>query len=456
NWAAYFMATQPAGLQLADDPAQNIALDPEITAPAELATPLEDIEAALGVEDAAQQAPLDAPAAGAISEGPVAQAPDTTAPGGQEMQSGRIAGLRSVALLAPQEATPLPAPPAAPAPFGSEPLAPLRGAAPQDAAPELDLDGDAAPLGQTADALPAGEEALEITVSDGAPAVVPPVRPEGLAPELEAAPEVDAIAQALAQATSEQEAQATPVDPLDESALVISVTSGRPAATPPVRPEGIAPQPQPEEIAPDATEPVPPAPEAPEPASDETGAGDEAALTAPSLGGISLTALRPAARPTALAADLPEADTLQSASFANATDLAVAASLRPGARPSQFSAIVQRTLRNAQPAAAAAPAQQPDPVQTARAAVPDAPAIPSSASVAREATQARAIDLRQINLLGVMGTSSSRRALVRLSNGRVVTVRVGETLDGGQVTAIGDDELRYTRRGRNVVLRIAS
>ncbi|PZX44562.1 hypothetical protein LY56_01810 [Roseinatronobacter thiooxidans] len=458
-WAAYFIATQPAGLQLADDPAQAIALDPEITAPAELATslenatPLDDIEAALGVEDAAQQAPLDAPIADPVSEGPVAQAPDATAPGAQEIQSGRIAGLRSVALLAPQEATPLPAPPAAPAPFGSEPLAPLRGAAPQDAAPELDLDGDAAPVGQTAAALPAGEEALDITVSDGAPAVVPPVRPEGLAPELEAAAEADAIAQALAQATSEQEAQATPADPLDESALEISVTSGRPAATPPTRPEGIAPQPQPEEIAPEATET---APEAPEPASDDTGAGDEAALSAPSLGGISLTALRPAARPTALAADLPDADTTQSASFETATDLAVAASLRPGARPSQFSAIVQRTLRNAQPAAAPAPSQQPEPIQTARAAVPAAPAIPSSASVAREATQARAINLRQINLLGVMGTSSSRRALVRLSNGRVVTVRVGETLDGGQVTAIGDDELRYTRRGRNVVLRIAS
>jgi hypothetical protein len=35
-------------------------------------------------------------------------------------------------------------------------------------------------------------------------------------------------------------------------------------------------------------------------------------------------------------------------------------------------------------------------------------------------------------------------------------VRVGETLDGGQVVAIGDSELRYIRRGRDVVLRLAS
>jgi Tfp pilus assembly protein PilP len=84
------------------------------------------------------------------------------------------------------------------------------------------------------------------------------------------------------------------------------------------------------------------------------------------------------------------------------------------------------------------------------------PNLPTSTSVAREATQSRAINLRQVNLLGVMGTNSNRRALVRLSNGRVVTVRVGERLDDGQVTAIGDSELRYNRRGRDVVLRIAS
>jgi len=55
-----------------------------------------------------------------------------------------------------------------------------------------------------------------------------------------------------------------------------------------------------------------------------------------------------------------------------------------------------------------------------------------------------------------MGTPSARRALVRLDNGRVVTVQVGERLDGGQVTAIGESELRYNKRGRDLVLRIAS
>ena len=113
---------------------------------------------------------------------------------------------------------------------------------------------------------------------------------------------------------------------------------------------------------------------------------------------------------------------------------------------------MERTLATARIRAVAEP--QAEIVQASAASA--APRIPSSASVTRAATQTRAINLRQINLLGVMGTPSARRALVRLDNGRVVTVEVGERLDGGEVTAIGESELRYNKRGRDVVLRIAS
>ena len=129
----------------------------------------------------------------------------------------------------------------------------------------------------------------------------------------------------------------------------------------------------------------------------------------------------------------------------------MAASLRPSGRPNGFSQTVQRALAAARIRAVDEPQAQV--VQASAAAVPS---IPSSASVTRAATQTRAINLRQINLLGVMGTPSARRALVRLDNGRVVTVQVGERLDGGQVTAIGESELRYNKRGRDLVLRIAS
>ncbi|QRN81291.1 MAG: hypothetical protein JK586_07595 [Nocardiopsis sp. BM-2018] len=73
----------------------------------------------------------------------------------------------------------------------------------------------------------------------------------------------------------------------------------------------------------------------------------------------------------------------------------------------------------------------------------------------REATQRRAIRVRNANLIGVFGTSSNRRALVRLSNGRVVRLQVGDSFDGGRVSAIGENELRYQRGGRDRVLRIA-
>jgi hypothetical protein len=45
---------------------------------------------------------------------------------------------------------------------------------------------------------------------------------------------------------------------------------------------------------------------------------------------------------------------------------------------------------------------------------------------------------------------------VRLPNGRYQKVTVGDRLDGGQVSAIGDSELRYQKGGRNLTLTIPS
>lgn len=119
-----------------------------------------------------------------------------------------------------------------------------------------------------------------------------------------------------------------------------------------------------------------------------------------------------------------------------ATPQAVAASLKPRTRPGDFERIVREA-----------------PQQSAAAATV-APRIPSSASVARSATDRNAINMRQVNLIGVYGSPSNRRALVRLSNGRYQKVQVGDRMDGGRVSAIGDSELRYNKRGRDVVLRM--
>ena len=78
----------------------------------------------------------------------------------------------------------------------------------------------------------------------------------------------------------------------------------------------------------------------------------------------------------------------------------------------------------------------------------------SSSFVAAEATLKDAINLRKINVIGIYGSGSKRRALVRMTTGRRVMVEVGDRLDGGRVAAISDSELRYVKGGRNVVLKI--
>ncbi len=147
-------------------------------------------------------------------------------------------------------------------------------------------------------------------------------------------------------------------------------------------------------------------------------------------------------------ADEPAADAPEEP----ASELVVARSPQPGLRPSGFA---ERTARLQEQSAPAAPTSQQEQSPTpARSAAAATPSIPTTASVAQQATLEGAINLRRMNLIGVFGTESDRRALVRMSNGQVVSVRVGDRLDGGQVAAIGESELRYVKNGRNNVLRI--
>ncbi|WP_300548537.1 hypothetical protein [Roseovarius sp.] len=169
-----------------------------------------------------------------------------------------------------------------------------------------------------------------------------------------------------------------------------------------------------------------------------------------------LAALRPRSRPQTVinAAALLRAPEPDAAAVAKAlaeavetpdttsTEQAVVASLKPKPRPGNFEKIVSRSTPSNTPAI------------SGQAAKPAAPSIPSKASVARQATARNAINLRDVNLIGVYGNAKNRRALVRLANGRYQKVQVGDRLNGGQVLAIGDTELRYKKRGRDVVLRM--
>ncbi|MCG7624581.1 hypothetical protein [Epibacterium sp. Ofav1-8] len=157
------------------------------------------------------------------------------------------------------------------------------------------------------------------------------------------------------------------------------------------------------------------------------------------LGGVvraELLSKRPKTRPASLKTEEQESQP--------ATALAVARAPQPRARPANFANIVDRAARRQQ--------QQRQTAAAAPAAV--TPAIPSSASVARQATVQRALNLRRVNLIGVYGKPSDRRALVRLPSGRYVKVKVGDRIDGGRIVAIGDSQLQYQKSGRNRTLTL--
>lgn len=258
---------------------------------------------------------------------------------------------------------------------------------------------------------------------------------------------------------------APPVEPTPEGTLSpdgFRVFLGRPPVVPPPTPDRAEAAPPAETEAPEETN----APAETAPADTDSQAQEATQPDIPrvrprvrpegiveesertQLGGrtrIELASLRPRLRPegvteTARAAETEEEDE---------TAAAIIASLAPRARPGNIAAIIEES--NPTPASLGSTAG-------ALVAPPrtSTPSIPTTASVARQATVENAINLRQVNLIGVYGTSANRRALVRLPTGRYRKVKVGDRIDGGQVVAIGDSELRYQKGGRNLTLKIPS
>lgn len=260
----------------------------------------------------------------------------------------------------------------------------------------------------------------------------------------------------------------------------VIVISGPPSIVPPLRPAnatlpdapeaataggvtlaGLRPAVRPDDLAPVAT------------AEDAI-----ASVADPALAGV-----RPKPRPAGLApvtASAPEPEPAASASpditavvaaiaqsatvspYVTPTARAVEASRRPDTRPRNFNRVVARAtdLATQQAVRAATPAVAAPATPAAAApstAVSNAAARPSGAvpgGVAQAATLEGAIKLRDINLIGVYGRPNDRRALVRLGNGRYVKVEIGSSLDGGQVTAIGDNALNYVKRGKTYALQL--
>ena len=175
-----------------------------------------------------------------------------------------------------------------------------------------------------------------------------------------------------------------------------------------------------------------------------------------------LAALRPAPRPQSITALTEQAaaisDAISDAAIDDAaaaaaaavtapTQLAVARSPEPRSRPKGFQKLVEAArasdASDGSVVVAAAPRNQTV-----------TPKIPTRASVAKQATIKNAIPLRKVSLIGIYGSASKRRALVRLKSGRYVKVGVGDRLDGGKVVSISASKLVYQKGSRSNTLQI--
>lgn len=253
----------------------------------------------------------------------------------------------------------------------------------------------------------------------GRPSKVPPLRPQDAALP-EPAPEAVIALGGVALEGIRPAVRPESLPPLDEVATIVA----DPALA------GFRPKPRPADLAPDAAavEQTAPEPEAP---------------AAPDI--------------TAVVAAIAEA--APTSPFVNRTALAVQSSRRPDPRPNNFSRVVARAtdLANRQAASAAAAAPTASDASAPTTNVSNSAAAPSGSiptSVASAATLESAIKLRDINLIGVYGQPNNRRALVRLGNGRYVKVEIGSSLDGGRVSAIGDNALNYVKRGKTYALQL--
>ena len=178
----------------------------------------------------------------------------------------------------------------------------------------------------------------------------------------------------------------------------------------------------------------------------------------------------PAADPAAdAAAEAVAADVAQTQSASLVTQgevlpapsspLAVEVSRKPASRPKGLKAAIAAPAPD-EPAANASTAS----AAASNSASPEAdgepetegkmPALPSSASVSKQATVKNAVNLSKLTLIGVYGSESKRYAYVRQANGRLVKVKVGDRLDGGKVVAITTSEVRVQKGSKVTALTL--
>lgn len=166
-----------------------------------------------------------------------------------------------------------------------------------------------------------------------------------------------------------------------------------------------------------------------------------------------LASLRPTARPISEQIAAQTSSDGQALST-TATALAVKASRVPATRPANFASLVEKARKIPVNIEKKAASQQQVAKVTSTRATATGPKIPTRASVATEATQKNKIHMRKVSLIGIYGTPQKRSALVRMGNGKIIEVSIGDRVDGGKVAAIGADQVRYVKGGRNILLKM--
>lgn len=139
--------------------------------------------------------------------------------------------------------------------------------------------------------------------------------------------------------------------------------------------------------------------------------------------------------------------------LATATRRAIAKSPQPKVRPSKIARVAKRIE--------AAEARDEKDTRTSKSTTPSAARGTSkptpgntTTTVARAATEKSRFNKNKMSLVGVFGSASSRRALVRLPTGRYIKVKAGDRVRGWKVSAIGEGSLKITKGSRNQTLRV--
>jgi type IV pilus biogenesis protein PilP len=121
-----------------------------------------------------------------------------------------------------------------------------------------------------------------------------------------------------------------------------------------------------------------------------------------------------------------------------------------------FSAQAPTVSRGTVPAPKPTVQAAPAPVRQVAVATPapaPAPAIPRAAP-ARAAPQSVGLQRNEVSLVGVFGSPSNRRAILRLPNGKMTKVEAGDRVDGARVAAVGPDSVRLSGRSQDIVLKL--